>query len=139
MSARTAMRTHRCGDLRAGDVGSEVTLCGWVWRRRDHGGVTFIDLRDRSGIVQVVANPESAPGAHAALEQARPEWARGMEVEFAGLMARNQVIKLKDLNPAFTNPKLITIAYFEATQLVDYLATTYGNAGMQKLMFKGIK
>ena len=73
MSARTAMRTHRCGDLRAGDVGSEVTLCGWVWRRRDHGGVTFIDLRDREGLVQLVFHPQDAPEAHAAAQHLRSE------------------------------------------------------------------
>ncbi|MFM8944618.1 MAG: aspartate--tRNA ligase [Actinomycetota bacterium] len=73
MSGRTAMRTHRCGDLRAGDVGGEVTLCGWVWRRRDHGGVTFIDLRDRAGLVQLVFHPEDAPDAHATAQHLRSE------------------------------------------------------------------
>jgi aspartyl-tRNA synthetase len=67
-------KSHTCEALRVEHVGQEVTLAGWVHRRRDHGGVTFIDLRDRFGLVQVVANPDISPVAHAALADARSEW-----------------------------------------------------------------
>jgi aspartyl-tRNA synthetase len=70
----TSMRTHACGELRASDAGSEVSLCGWVSHRRDHGGVTFIDLRDREGSVQVVFHPQDAADAHAVAQDLRGEW-----------------------------------------------------------------
>jgi aspartyl-tRNA synthetase len=67
-------RTHSCGALRAEDVGQTVTLMGWVARRRDFGPLTFIDLRDRDGITQVVVNEEKAPDAHAKAKTTRGEY-----------------------------------------------------------------
>ena len=57
-------RTHSCCELGVGDIGKEVVLMGWVLRRRDHGGVIFIDLRDREGLTQVVFNPTVDPDVH---------------------------------------------------------------------------
>ena len=67
------MRSHYCGDVAEDDVGARVELCGWAHRRRDHGGVVFLDLRDRSGIVQVVYDPD-APASFAVAEQVRSEY-----------------------------------------------------------------
>lgn len=67
-------RTHYCGDLTAGDVGKDVVLMGWVHRRRDHGGVIFVDLRDREGLAQVVFNPETSPVTHKEAHRIRSEF-----------------------------------------------------------------
>ena len=109
-------RTHDCGALRPALVGQSVVLAGWVHRRRDHGGVTFLDLRDRSGLVQVVANPELAAEAHAAAADVRNEWV----VQVEGSVRRRpagmenpalptgelevEASRLRVLNPARTPP-----------------------------------
>jgi aspartyl-tRNA synthetase len=68
------LKTHYCGDLRASDAGQSVSLAGWVHRRRDHGGLIFIDLRDSSGLVQVVFSPQEAAEAFKEAENLRGEY-----------------------------------------------------------------
>lgn len=67
-------RTHSCGDLRSADIGKQVVLMGWVAKRRDFGELTFVDLRDRAGITQVVFNAEDAADAHARAKELRGEY-----------------------------------------------------------------
>jgi aspartyl-tRNA synthetase len=67
-------KSHTCGELRKRHSGQDVVLAGWVHRRRDHGGVTFIDLRDRFGIVQIVSNSDISQDAHQVLAPVRNEW-----------------------------------------------------------------
>ncbi|MBU0480182.1 MAG: aspartate--tRNA ligase [Proteobacteria bacterium] len=89
-------RTHFCNDLGHGNIGEEVVLMGWVLRRRDHGGVIFIDLRDRRGITQVVFNPELNGEVHAKAHGLRSEWV---------LAVRGRVSQRPE---GMVNPKLAT-------------------------------
>ena len=91
-----AFRDAWCGELRAGDVDSTVRVAGWVHRRRDHGGLIFIDLRDRSGLVQLVFHPETAAEAHALAERLRSEHV---------VSATGKVVRREEGN---VNPKLAT-------------------------------
>jgi aspartyl-tRNA synthetase len=99
-----AMRTHGAGTIVTADIGSEVVLAGWVWSRRDHGGVMFIDLRDRSGVVQVVADPSLTEGIVDAAQRLRDEWV----VRVTGVVRarpegmRNPRIDTGDLEVAIT-------------------------------------
>ena len=72
-------RTDTCGSLRDTDANRSVVLTGWLHRRRDHGGLIFIDLRDRYGLTQVVCNPETSPQAHQVVADARPEYVLAVE------------------------------------------------------------
>jgi aspartyl-tRNA synthetase len=89
-------RTHTCCELDADNVGTEVVLMGWVQRRRDHGGVIFVDLRDREGLTQVVFNPEVSPEIHEKAHVLRSEYVIGI---------RGKVEKRLE---GMTNPKLKT-------------------------------
>ena len=77
------LKTHSCGELNKKQVGAKVTLAGWVDRRRDHGGLTFIDLRDREGIVQVVFNPETSKVCHEIASEMRNEYVVSVTGEVA--------------------------------------------------------
>jgi aspartyl-tRNA synthetase len=92
----SVMRTHYCGELRASHVGETVNLFGWVDRRRDHGGVIFIDLRDRSGTVQIVSDPERTPLSYPQAEALRNEYV----VQITG--------RVSPRPPESLNPKLPT-------------------------------
>ena len=92
----TLQRTHTCGELRAGDAGKDVVLMGWVNRRRDHGNLIFLDLRDRTGITQVVLDKDIAPGGHAKAEHVRPEY----------VVAAIGMLRPRDANAI--NPKMPT-------------------------------
>jgi aspartyl-tRNA synthetase len=110
------LKSRSCGELRAQHAGQKVTLAGWVNRRRDHGGVVFIDLRDRSGIVQVVANPDIDPESHQAAHEVRNEYVLQIEGQVRrrpeGLVnpdiptGKIEVVAdtLRILNPAKTPP-----------------------------------
>lgn len=74
MGFEVHFRTHTCGELNASNIGQKVTLAGWVNRRRDHGGLIFIDLRDRYGLTQVICDPERSLEAHRAASELRSEY-----------------------------------------------------------------
>ncbi len=71
-------RTHGCGELTEAVIGQTVTLCGWLHRRRDHGGLTFFDLRDRSGLAQIVFNAKRNAELHQQVKTLGPEYVLGI-------------------------------------------------------------
>jgi len=100
-------RTHLCGELRAAHAGQQVVLMGWVNRRRDHGNLIFLDLRDRSGLAQIVLDKELIPEGHAKGEQIRPEF----------VVAAVGKVRLRDADAI--NPKMPTgEVEIEATELL---------------------
>jgi len=127
------LKTHSCGELNKKLVGAEVELAGWVDRRRDHGGLIFIDLRDREGIVQVVFNPEIAKAGHEIASEMRNEYVVSVSGEVAlrppgtenpklptgevEVIARNTAI----LNPSATPPFYIN----EDTEVDEALRLRY--------------
>ena len=94
-------RTHYCGALRTTDAGRDATVMGWVHRRRDLGNLLFLDVRDRSGIVQVVFNKETQPEAHARAEHARSEYVVAVE---------GKVLKRERTNPEIPTGEIELVA-----------------------------
>jgi aspartyl-tRNA synthetase len=107
---RTPYRTHTCGALRPSDAGAEVRLAGWVHRRRDHGQLIFLDLRDRYGITQVVVDASESPAAHDVAGRVRPEFVVAVEGPVA--------LRL----PGTENPRLATGAIEVRGRRIEILA-----------------
>jgi aspartyl-tRNA synthetase len=113
-------KTHTCGELRTAHIGQQVTLAGWVHRRRDHGGVTFLDLRDRYGLVQVTLNPDLPKASFDIAASIRFEWVlqiegmvqkrpTGMENTKMGTGEIEVIAReVKVLNPAKTLPFMVS-------------------------------
>ena len=126
-------RTHLCDSLSAANTGDTVTLMGWVLRRRDHGGVIFIDLRDRRGITQVVFNPEHNEKVHARAHGLRSEWVIAVRGTVAARPADMENVKLatgaieimvdelRILNESLTPPFPLD----EDTEVSEQLRLTY--------------
>jgi aspartyl-tRNA synthetase len=127
------LKTHFCGELRKEHVDQDVELAGWVNRRRDHGNLIFIDLRDSRGLVQLVFNPTHAPQAHAVADQVRPEYviqvkgsvaARRPGTENLSLPTGEVEVQAREatiLNPSKTPPFYIN----EDTEIEDLLRLRY--------------
>lgn len=132
-SMGTLQRTHSCNELNTDHLNQEIILMGWVLRRRDHGGVIFIDLRDRWGITQIVFNPENNSEVHAKAHQIRSEWvlairgtvySRPADMENPKLQTgaiEVMVDELKILNTAETPPFPLD----EDTEVSDNLRLQY--------------
>jgi aspartyl-tRNA synthetase len=106
------LRTHTCGELRAEHAGAAVTLTGWLNRRRDHGPLIFVDLRDRYGLTQVVVDATSHPAAHATLSDARAEFVllvRG-RVRERPVEARNAELKTGEIEVVAEDVRVLNAA-----------------------------
>ena len=115
------MRSHYCGDLRASHDGETVTLCGWVHRRRDHGGVIFLDLRDRAGLVQVVFDPDTVE-AFALADRMRSEYVVQVtgRVRLRDEAVRNSRMSTGDIEVLGTALTLLNTAETPPFELDEY-------------------
>ena len=113
-------RTHSCGELSINNIGQDVVLMGWVQKRRDHGGVIFLDLRDRSGVVQVVVSPDSSDLSFQRSNAVRAEFVVAVEGQVGAVrqernpqMATGQIevatVELEILNAARALPFILVM------------------------------
>ena len=126
-------RTHYCGELRKEDIGKEVCIMGWVHRRRDHGGLIFIDLRDRTGIGQLALDPDRDPEAHTKAEAVRNEFVVAaigkvsprpegtVNPKMATGEVEVEISEIRILNPAKTPPFMLD----EFTEVAENLRLKY--------------
>jgi aspartyl-tRNA synthetase len=139
------LKSHSCGEIRKKDVGTEVTLAGWVDRRRDHGGLIFIDLRDREGIVQVVFDPGASAACHKIASKMRSEYVIRVSGEVALRPKGTENPKLPTggieviarstdiLNPSKTPPFYIN----EEVELEESLRLKYRYLDLRRGRMKG--
>jgi len=109
VSLEVYYRTHTCGELNNNFVGQQVTIAGWVNRRRDHGGLIFLDIRDRYGLTQVICDPERSPEAHRVASELRSEYV----VQVTGIVVHRL--------PGTENPQLSTGTIEIAAQQISIL------------------
>lgn len=134
MGLEVYYRTHTCGELNTDNVGQQVALAGWVNRRRDHGGLIFLDIRDRYGITQVICDPERSPEAHRAASELRSEYVVRVEGEVVRRLPGTenpnlatgaievQASRIEVLNPSRTTPFPISN---ESSQVDESLRLKY--------------
>lgn len=120
-----SMRSHYCGELRDSHIGEEVSLCGWVQRRRDHGGVIFLDMRDIEGIVQVVFDPDTEE-SFALADQVRNEYVLQIKGK---VRARDEAM----INPKMTTGRIeilgATLEIINASETPPFQLDEYSNVG----------
>ncbi|MCF8070232.1 MAG: aspartate--tRNA ligase [Desulfobacterales bacterium] len=114
-------KTHHCNELSAADIGNEVVLMGWVHRRRDHGGVIFIDLRDREGLTQIVFNPDLEKTVHGKAHDLRSEYVIGIRGQVEGRPGDmvNPKLKTGEIEILVTELKILNSAETPVFQIED--------------------
>ncbi|MEE2960452.1 MAG: aspartate--tRNA ligase [Myxococcota bacterium] len=118
-------RTHRCGSLRAENIGEEVVLMGWVHNRRDHGGCVFIDLRDRDGLTQIVFDPQIAEEAHRVSGDLRTEWVLGLTGRVRGRGSNiNPKLATGEVEVAATRLEIFSTSPTPPFQIEDNIDTS---------------
>lgn len=122
MGFEVSYRTHTCGELHTAHIGQQVTLAGWINRRRDHGGLIFLDLRDRYGMTQIICDPERSPETHRIASELRSEYVVQVQGQVVHRLAGTEnphlstgqievtATQITALNPARTTPFPITDA-----------------------------